>query len=535
MLDVLAWTKKRTEAQCAADNDPAAGLLTKLRGADPDTTLDELSGWLAPTARAADKDPKARSEILARVDEAGAAHVVTLLAQYLASPEGKQAARESTWKSLLQYQSRLTQALCASAEVMTRTAMSDRDLRPQAALSAARALGACRRFAKICLVHYASVPRNLWRLAYSVHAHAEKAGCTMIPVKARSDLRTVVTVEQELLRLLMLQVSAPDMMAPEHIEVADRAIEQVGAHFTLRPPGVADNPFCFEPGGDAAPRRATEPPAVTGSAARYFGPGIGFDALEQIYKQLTTTRFDSIRVFGTDIPPSAQLTAVQHLLMFWRTKSPYSPPPHSQATGSVQVLHRYAQIWKQLSGSQPGTGELAFADAQDSAPSVPEHWVLRDEGGNELGAEIPQSSGAWAKCGEMVGLSMQEGGERWIGMIRRMQAEPGSSRRAAIAVLSRNPQAVSLRAVHEMGEVSVMSDAASRQFAFDEVHAIILADGATGSQPPNLLLPPEAWKEGRVYEAQVGAVPRYVRGLQVVRRGVECVRATFEWVSGPGG
>jgi hypothetical protein len=538
MLDVLEWVKKRTEpkadAEADTENDPAAGFLSGLRGADPDTTLNQLSGWLSPKTYVAEADPKATSDILARIDDAGAAHVTALLTQYLASPEGKQAARESTWKSLLRYQSSLTQGLCASAEVLTTAAMSERSLRPQAAVSATRALSACRRLAKICLVHYASVPGSLWRLAYSVHAHAEKAGCAMFPAKAHADQRTIVTAEQELLRLLMLQASAPDMMAPDHIEVADRVIEQLGSQFTLRAPGVADNPFCFDPGGDAPPQRASEASAP-GGALRFFGPGAGFDALEKICKELSATRVDRIQYFGPDIPPNAQLSAVHHLQMFWRAKSPYTPPAHTSATGNVQVLHRYAQIWKQLSGSGSGKRELAFADAVDSAPPAPEDWVLRDAGGNELGAEIPQAGGDWAKCGEMVGLTMQDGGECWIGMIRRMRAEPGELRRADIAVLSRMPQAVPLRAVHELGDGSVVSDAASRQFNHDEVQAIILADGAAGSPPPNLLLPPEAWKEGRVFEAKIGTEPRFVRGLQAVRRGTDYVRATFEWVSGPQG
>jgi hypothetical protein len=121
-----------------------------------------------------------------------------------------------------------------------------------------------------------------------------------------------------------------------------------------------------------------------------------------------------------------------------------------------------------------------------------------------------------------------------VGVIRRMHAEQGSSLRADIAVLSREPRAVSLRPLLEKGEDSVYSEASSRQFAFNSVRAIILSDGSQGSQQPNLLLPPESWKEGRVYEVLMGETSRYLRGLQVMRRGDDYVRATFEWVSAPG-
>jgi hypothetical protein len=88
--------------------------------------------------------------------------------------------------------------------------------------------------------------------------------------------------------------------------------------------------------------------------------------------------------------------------------------------------------------------------------------------------------------------------------------------------------------VLEKGEDSAVSEAASRQFAFNAVRAIILSDGADGSQPANFLLSPEYWKEGRIYELQAGESTRFVRGLQIVRRGGDYVRATFEWASAPG-
>ena len=72
----------------------------------------------------------------------------------------------------------------------------------------------------------------------------------------------MTSVEHELLRLLMLHVCAPDTLPPEEIELADRIVERLGAEFTLRQPGVADNPFCFEPGRESCPRRAKGQPAA---------------------------------------------------------------------------------------------------------------------------------------------------------------------------------------------------------------------------------------------------------------------------------
>jgi hypothetical protein len=520
MLELLEWGKKHGDETADPGSDPgsAGAALAGLGDADPSTGLAELVARLEADSSGAG-EPRARNEALALIQDAGAAHISALLTQYFVDAAGTHAAREAIWKSLVNYQSRLARALCASAGALFM------------AQSAARALSACRTLAKLHLVHYASVPGKLWHVAYSIQASAEKAGCSTVPVHALSDHRTKTTVEQEFLRLLMLRVSAPDMMAPEQIEVADRVVEQLGAEFTLRQPGVADNPFCFEPGSEFAPRRAQGRQA--GATTRYFGPGMGYDSLERIARQLGTAKLEDFKAFGKDIAPRVQLSTVQHLLTFWRVDCPYSPPAHAAASGTLQVVHGYGQVWQYLSQAHHGAGELSLADSSAGVPQPPETWELRGAGGSELSAEVPQASRAWVKCSGVVGLSVRDGGERWVGVIRRMHAVPGESARADIAVLGREPHEVSLRAVVGKYEDSVFSDASSRQFAGHTVQAILLSDGAGGSQPPNLLLPPAEWEEGRIYEVQGNEGSRFLRGLQAVRRCDDYVRATFEWLSAP--
>lgn len=478
------------------------------------TALAELVAQLQSAADT--RDPKARIDAIGQIQDAGAAHFSELLAQYLDNTAGTYAAHEVLWKSLTNYQSRLTQVLCTAAEGAFTVA------------SATRAIGAIRALAKLHLLHFASVPGKLWHVAYTIHANAEKHGFATSAVHAQSGQRTTTSVEQEFLRLLMLRVSAPDMMAPEQIEAADRAVEQLGAEFTLRQPGVADNPFCYEPENEFAPRRARgrELPANT----RYFGPGMGYDSLERMAHQLESGAPGDFRPFGKDLSPLAQSNAVLHLLTFWRVDCPYSPPEHSPAAGSIKVVHGYGQVWQYLSEGSQGVGELSLVDASAAVPQAPEVWELRGEGGGELAAEVPPASRAWAKCGTVVGLSMPES-ERWVGLIRRMHAGPDGTLQADVAVISSEPQAHSLREVLEKDEDSAFTDASSRQFGMSAVNAVVLADGTDGTQPPNLLMAAEHWRVGCLYELQEDNTSRYLRGTQAIRRGVDFVRATFEWVS----
>jgi len=529
---MLDWIKKDHGHPDHPMRNPAeaAKLLAKIRGFDPLTALNELNAWLDAVKGIPGDDEKDRGEILSLIQEASGAHVSALLAQFLAQPKDRQATRESDWNTLNDYVRELAGALCASARILLHQSATTPSLQLPGAAGAARGLHASRLLAKVSLLRYLSVPPKLWQLAYAVHGDAEKAGCAATPVRLHDAHKTSTTVTQELLRMLMLQSSSPEMIPPEHIEAADRVIEQLGGDFTLRPLGVADNPFCFDPAGDGPPHRAPGEPPDPNTGIRYFGAGTGYDALDRLHNQLASTRIADIKTSGKDIPLHVQVSAVKHLLAFWGEASPYTPPVRKPATGTLQVIQGYGQIWQHLSQVRSAATELTLVEDGDGAAQAPETWALHDTGGNELGAEIPQQSGDRAQCGDVVGVTMHGSDECWLGVIRSMHAEPGRSLHANIYVMSRQPQAVPLRPVIAKDEVNVFSEDAARQFGFKSLRAIIVSDGAGASPKANFLLPPDSWEEGRVYEATIGGASHFLHSLQLLRHGDDYVRATFEWV-----
>lgn len=516
MLDVLEWVKKRIDETAGPrrDRPTEPDSLPGALSSDPATALAELRVRLrAETGASGGAD--ARGAALEAIQDAGAPHVAALFNQYLAGSGGTHAAREAAWKSLVGYQLRIAQALCATAAARITAA------------SAVRALSACRMLAKLHLVHYATVPAQLWQVAYAIHASAEKSGVAATPVHAQSDPRSMTTAEQELLRLAMLSVCAPDMLAPEQIETADRVVERLGAEFTLRAPGAADNPFCFEPSGGYAPRRAKGRPAT--ATARHFGPGMGYASLERIARQAAGAKLEDFRPFGKDIAGRVQQATVQHLLTFWRAECPYAPPQHQLTSGSLKVVHGFDAVWQRLSQAHAGAGELSLADASARVSQAPETWTLTGSGGGELAAEVPQQSRSWVKCGGLIGVEARAG-ERCVGMIRRMHARPDGGMTADIALLSLAPREAALRVVLQKYDDSVFTNASSRQFAGHTVRAILLAEGGPGAPPANFVLPSAEWQEGREYEMQAKDGVRALRGLHLVRQGEDYVRATFEWV-----
>jgi hypothetical protein len=529
----LDWIKKDHGTPEHPMRNPAAAakLLAELRGVDPLAALKDLTAWLDAVKALPGREEKIRNELLSLIEEASYPHLAVLLAQYFAKPTDKQTERESAWHPLSNYLLSLTSALCQSSAHLLKEAVAQPSLRLPAASDAARALHACRLLLKFHLVRYQDVPRNLWHMAYTVHRLAEAADCAGMPVRMHATQKSATTVNHELVRLLMLPSSSPEMLTPGQIEVADWVIEQLGEHFTLRPPGVADNPFCFDPAGDSPPQRAPAEHEEAQAGLRYFGTGLGYDALERIHKQLVTTGSAEVGTFGKSLAPHLQLSAIQHLVAFWGEKPPYTPPQRTPATAKLQVTHGYAQTWQHLSHVRSATSELTLAEDGDVPDQAPESWTLQDTGGSELGVAIPHRAGDPVNVGDVVAVSTGGNGRWWLGVIRSLHAEPGLGLHANIFVMSRDPQAMQMRAVIAKGEEHAFTEKSARQFAFNSVRGIILSDGSAGSQPPNMLLPPDSWKEGRVFEATMDGGPRYLRVARALRHGDDYLRVTFEWVA----
>jgi len=530
---MLEWIKKPESGAEDPMRNPASAsaLLAELRERDPVTALSELGGWLGSLGNAPDFDERARTEVLSLIQEAGAAHIAKLTRQYLSDAAEKQVVRETKWKAMFAYATRLAETLCASAWRLQAIIKTDASAMGAAAGASVRGLRACRTLAKVCLIHYVDVPPDLWQRAYALHAGAEATGCASTAINPHRGQRVSTTATAELLRILMLHVSAPEALASEQIEIADRVMEQLGGDFTLRPPGIADNPFCFDPEGNRPPQRAT--PEAPSGAARFFGPGVGLDALARLHKQMATVSDKEPSPFGADIPPHAQIAAVEHLLLHCGPSPPRAAPAHSPAKGELLVVHGFAGVCRHLVDGNAGASAsrgLELASDDEPLPQPPETWTIRDAGGSEVGAEMPLPGANWARSGMLVAFSVAGRNEWWLGVIRRTHADIDKSTHVDIGLLSRKPESISLRPQANAGPGGAEWNASAGTFAFVKVDAILLPDASQGTGTPNLLLLPETWKEGRVYEAMLAEGKRDLRLVRLLQRGEDFVRAAFEWL-----
>ena len=182
--------------------------------------------------------------------------------------------------------------------------------------------------AKLHLAHRAAVPGRSRHVAYALHAAAEKAGFAATQVHAQSDHRTMTSVEDELLRLLMLHVCARHAAARGSSSPTESS--SGWARSSRCASSAADNPFCFEPGGESQPGARRTRSLRRGRAT---SAPVAYESLQRLARE----------------PRQAQLNAVQHLLACWRANCPTPrrrrTSRQAESSGFCMAMARYGAIF----------------------------------------------------------------------------------------------------------------------------------------------------------------------------------------------
>ena len=175
-------------------------------------------------------------------------------------------------------------------------------------------------------------------------------------------------------------------------------------------------------------------------------------------------------------------------------RSPRPAPAHSPAKGELLVVHGFPGVCRHLANGDAARSKsrgLELVSDDEIMPAPPEAWAIRDAGGSEVGAEMPQPGANWARSGMLVTFSVSGRNEWWVGVIRRTHADIDRSTHVDIGLLSRQPVAVSLRPQARGSPGGADWDASAGTFAFVNVKAILLPDASQATGTPNVLVAPE--------------------------------------------
>jgi hypothetical protein len=439
-----------------ASGEEAEAWCAKLPVHDAYAALREIAAMLESLAVA--KLPLSdRAAAAQALDCAAAPFEAKLSADYLALLRGQATQEERLWRALTGYWRSAEQVYASLVSGWREPGASN-----ECAVLIECALAALSEQAKLARMRYCAVDARIWRELGRLFALAETAQAGMPGPVMRAWAC-----------LFLREMASPQNLLPREIEIVDCLAMRYAAQFVCQRKASPEAGYYFDLTAGQAPSRRVPSGQLTGHS-RFFGAGEGYrqaglDA-RAIEQQGALDAFPALAHFA----PDEVVRMLRHVSRHWSPAPPARGQDRSEVLSRVMIVFDMNEIRRKVAkgdsiamAKAPGNREgleqadlqrygfvtertrQRLAGADEPMPpkedALTESWVVRDESGGGLGAEVPSPAGDWLCAGKLIGFK-REGGEHWgVGVIRRVELEPRKHGRVGIQILSEQPRTVRLR------------------------------------------------------------------------------------------
>ena len=521
----------------------AEKILAELDTSDAGNGLEEICSWIDSVSHAGDFKPDIRSAILLLLDDFGRKLQDRLIEQYLGaarihdlkSRERAQKAYEF-WTAL---SAAYIECLVNDLKVEGGKNPASPDLVTQLVGCGLRAVGSQERVRHLT---YQAVDKDVWLRLCRLYRMAENAGLAPRGVRMyKSDLHNA-SPSQEVLRPLMLEVGAPESLAPEHVELAARTVSQVASSFAISRSPSQSLPFFIDLANPGRPGQCGENPPQ-GDSIRYFGPADALAKLDELLRADDASRAIHERRQGEDFTAWDRSTVLKHLKRYWGKDRPSRRAGRTRAQGELSVLNSLDAI--RTVAAQIGTEEMdAIAETAkerkqelrlvpENVDLTPETWIEKDTSADGIGAEVPPSArGRWVKVGRLCAVKGASYRNWWVGVIRRLDAAGAAKVLAGIQVLTKTPYSLWLKKVGMEGALSSSWATSSGSLRYDYVDAVLLVPESEAlARDPVLVMRPDDYKPDLVCEALMGDKPRLIKFGRALETGEDYLIVSCKWTT----
>lgn len=430
------------EGNPLADPKSARRWVASLPVNDAMKVLQELSEALQSLNDQSSLKLVTRLEIVLLLDEAGIGPRNRLLREYLSQSRLPSYRENALWMGIHQYWARLAAAygVCLEQAQAERSTLSAEQLLQ----FAIRGLHAGRHWIKWRFLRYSTVEGAQWRLAARFFVVAENNKQGNLRHVMYAGTATETTAKNELLKMLLLGVSATDGLLPVQTEIASRIIEFVVAECDWSESYSSNTGFCYNLIGDLPPMRVQGAPSNVG-VWRFFGGQSAVQSLESIRNETLRGVLKSGLHLGGDYPLRQVQLVVEHLLRYWVHPLPERRSEREASYSRIEVIHGFAEVVRHfvsleergLSLEMPVLSEnrddvievgVPLSGQDDSemtgATSLmprQESWVVQNISTTGLGALVTMVTGDWLRVGQLIALSSQDKSADWkVAVIRRL-------------------------------------------------------------------------------------------------------------------
>ena len=430
---MLSWIKGHSSDHPLDRKDAKVILAADIGRLSAIAALDALAVYLNDIKTTDNLGLRRVFEIVDLIDTSGSPIQRKLNHDYLAERESLTRFRENRlWNTVFSYHRERTDGyrLClAQYQVGADGAAALKRTLPEIAC---RALLGCAAQMKWILLRHGCIEQRLWQEVGSVYRLAQTLGFAKTECSVAPKIRT--TVEQELLRALMLAVSSPDALAPVQIEIAERVIAKVSAHFVLsdRPSSAAF--YVLDLGGRRAPGRLSARLALDADT-RCFGPAHALGKVEDAVKFMNQQGAPPPS-FGIPegFDPSLIDATLTHLVRYWSQVASERRDTRRRHTERITVVHDFDEVVAAVGG--------LFIESPYI--SNEEEWLIENESDGGVGAFVAHTHGAWLRVGQLIAIRREEGASWSAGIVRRVSMDEKSNRYVGIEILAHGGTAVTI-------------------------------------------------------------------------------------------
>jgi hypothetical protein len=442
MLDWLGWGKP---VHPLADPDEAKAQLTVLARRDPVSVLEDVATWLESVRQTREFKPQPRLEVIDLLDKTVIPHRRKLAHEYVAAQRLHKSDEERFRNASLRFWNTLGAAYLHCIDQFKAGAKGAAVIKPELPRVAARALRAVAMQMKWTLLRYGQIEARAWRELGNAYLFAERENIAGLPVEIYPGQDKRSSPREELLRALMLSVSAPGNLTPLKLHIAERLVAHFGSHYTLQDKATAHTPFIFDLASATPPARAQDAAARL-PLARFFGAGEAEQRVRELIDKIR--QMDGIPSdvdLGGNFQQETVLAVLEHLARLWDSTPPARRAERREHRSGVTVVPGLPNILRCL--------ELVASGAPLDPESFAEQetWTAFNHSDVGYGAFVPKvrdsfdydpltgsraGSGDWVRVGCLLALCEQNTMTWALGVVRRITDDGSEQRRVGIELLS---------------------------------------------------------------------------------------------------
>lgn len=524
-------------------------ILEHLPQSDPTHSLNEITHWLELIATKEDYKLKKRLKLAERFDQSAQQHLRKLLTEYVEAPRMHKSREETIWNACSQFTLAVNEAdsRCVTDYI---TKGSEGVSAEEIAAIAVRGMRALGMQAHLLHLRYQPLPASMWDKIYAIFNIAEQRRFCRMPVVLNAYTKAETSVLLEMLKILMMVISAPESLTKSQIELCRQLVEEFSSSFVWEDLPAGETVFNIDFSTRKPPTRLThlsKPHFMT----RCFGPGNAVSAMVIAVKQLESgaipKSFDIQRF--SNYKREDLLEVLMHLSMAWSKVKPQDEHSHFDKRRSsrnkvyiqLDVVHGLERIYKKVvkhgvsskklftedhlnkikydemvdlhifgfvtNKTREGMNAVPLVDVPVGEPGQIESWVVENISDKGCGLTIPTLKQDWVQENVLLGLKMEGGG--WsLGLIRRIEAGSNEDTRVGIRKLSLHPLAASISPANT--ELTVWETAGDTR-SFHHTNALLLL-----AEPPLLgedclILAAGSYALHKIYELSISEGKRLIR------------------------